>query len=147
MDSVTRFLRVTSLGIATTATLAASLLVPAQEVTDFVGVSIKCPYIPEGLEEIPTCGGKVATCVGTGGHDLILGTDHDDVIVAGPGNDVIHTDAGDDVACGGPGKCTSGSFSIYPSSVLLESLFPLTGSASHGIHRQRVAVQEARYYT
>ena len=104
MDSVMRLLKMTSLGIATTATLVASLLVPAQEVTGFVGVTIKCPYIPEGLEEIPTCGGKVATCVGTGGHDLILGTDHDDVIVAGPGNDVIHTDAGDDVACGGPGN-------------------------------------------
>jgi Ca2+-binding RTX toxin-like protein len=98
-----RLLKMTSLGIATTATFAAPLSVPAEEVTSLVGVSIKCPYIPDDLQEIPTCDGKVATCVGTSGHDLILGTDGDDVIVAGPGKDVIHTDAGDDIACGGPG--------------------------------------------
>jgi hypothetical protein len=34
---------------------------------------IKCPYIPEGLGEIPVCGGQPATCVGTEGRDLILG--------------------------------------------------------------------------
>jgi hypothetical protein len=65
---------------------------------------IKCPYIPSGLKEIPLCGGRPATCVGTIGADLILGTDEADVIVAGHGNDVVHGDADDDVICGGPGN-------------------------------------------
>ena len=65
---------------------------------------IKCPYLPAGLKEIPLCGGRPATCVGTIGADLILGTDEPDVIVAGHGNDVVHGDAGDDVICGGPGN-------------------------------------------
>jgi hypothetical protein len=64
---------------------------------------IKCPYIPEGLAEVPMCQGKVATCVGTDDNDLIIGTDKDDVIVAGDGNDVVHADAGNDLVCGGPG--------------------------------------------
>jgi hypothetical protein len=65
---------------------------------------IKCPYLPEGLTEIPSCAGEPATCVGTDGPDLILGTDEDDVIVAGGGNDVVHADAEDDIVCGGPGN-------------------------------------------
>jgi len=65
---------------------------------------IKCPYLPPGLSEIPRCGGKPATCVGTDGHDLMLGSEEADVIVAGAGNDVVHADAGDDIVCGGPGN-------------------------------------------
>ena len=65
---------------------------------------IKCPYFPAGLTEVPTCHGKKATCVGTDGHDLILGSDEADVIVAGSGNDAVHGDAGDDIICGGPGN-------------------------------------------
>jgi hypothetical protein len=65
---------------------------------------IKCPYLPADLKDVPMCGGKRATCVGTDGPDLILGTDEDDVIVAGGGNDVVHGDAGDDTICGGPGN-------------------------------------------
>ena len=65
---------------------------------------IKCPYLPPDLGEVPTCHGKEATCVGTDGHDLILGSDKDDVIVAGPGNDVVHGDAANDIICGGPGN-------------------------------------------
>ena len=65
---------------------------------------IKCPYIPEGLADIPLCDGKPATCVGTLGSDLILGSDDNDVIVAGEGNDVVHADAGDDLVCGGAGN-------------------------------------------
>jgi hypothetical protein len=64
---------------------------------------IKCPYLPAGLE-VPLCGGQRATCVGTPGADLILGSDEDDVIVAGDGNDVVHGDAEDDIICGGPGN-------------------------------------------
>ena len=65
---------------------------------------IKCPYLPEGMKDVPLCGGQRATCVGTAGADLILGTEDDDVIVAGPGNDVVHGDAADDIICGGPGN-------------------------------------------
>ena len=65
---------------------------------------IQCPYIPADLNTIPTCRGEQATCVGTRGHDVILGTDGDDVIVAGPGNDVVHGDRGNDIICGGPGN-------------------------------------------
>ena len=65
---------------------------------------IKCPYLPPDLDSIPLCGGQVATCVGTEGADLILGTDRDDVIVAGGGNDVVHGDAENDIVCGGPGN-------------------------------------------
>ena len=64
---------------------------------------IKCPYLPPDLVDIPICGGQQATCVGTEGHDLILGSEHNDVIVAGAGNDVVHSDALDDIVCGGPG--------------------------------------------
>lgn len=65
---------------------------------------IKCPFLPPDMKEIPQCAGKPATCVGTSGPDLILGSDKDDVIVAGGGNDVVHGDAGDDIICGGPGN-------------------------------------------
>ena len=65
---------------------------------------IKCPYIPPGLKTIPLCGGKKATCVGTPGHDLILGTDKDDVIMSMGGDDVVHGDAKDDIICGGMGN-------------------------------------------
>jgi hypothetical protein len=65
---------------------------------------IKCPFLPPDLSKVPLCHGEKATCVGTDGHDLILGSDKNDVIVAGPGNDVVHGDAGDDILCGGPGN-------------------------------------------
>ena len=65
---------------------------------------IKCPYLPADLEEVLMCGGQPATCVGTDGADLILGSEENDVIVAGSGNDVVHGDAKDDIICGGPGN-------------------------------------------
>lgn len=65
---------------------------------------IKCPYLPAGLQEIPTCQDKQATCLGTPGRDLILGSEADDVIVAGSGDDVVHGDVGDDIICGGEGN-------------------------------------------
>ena len=65
---------------------------------------IKCPFLPEDLVVVPDCGGQLATCVGTDGHDLIIGSDKNDVIVALHGNDVVHGDAGDDTLCGGPGN-------------------------------------------
>lgn len=65
---------------------------------------IKCPFLPDGLVDPPLCGGSPATCVGTAGADLILGTDKNDVIAAGDGNDVVHGDAADDTICGGAGN-------------------------------------------
>ena len=67
---------------------------------------IKCPFLPPNLDPaaIPLCDGIFPTCVGTEGHDLILGSDKSDVIVGLGGNDVIHGDAGADVICGGPGN-------------------------------------------
>jgi hypothetical protein len=65
---------------------------------------IKCPYLPADQQEVPTCHGKRATCVGTPGRDLILGSDADDVIVAGDGDDVVHGDLGHDIICGGEGN-------------------------------------------
>jgi len=65
---------------------------------------IKCPFLPEGMKEIPKCGGKPVTCMGTKGHDLILGSEDDDVIFAATGNDSVHGDAGSDIICGGPGN-------------------------------------------
>jgi len=65
---------------------------------------IKCPHLPADLKEIPTCHDKQATCVGTPGNDLILGSEVDDVIVSLNGNDVVHGDAGHDIICGGEGN-------------------------------------------
>jgi hypothetical protein len=64
---------------------------------------IKCPFIPAGVTP-PTCNGLPATCVGTDGDDLILGSEVTDVIVALAGNDVVHGDVGTDTICGGPGN-------------------------------------------
>jgi hypothetical protein len=68
-----------------------------------LGVVIQCPYLPPGLDPVPTCQGRRASCVGTEGDDLLWGTEDDEVIVAGAGDDVIHGDEGDDVICAGPG--------------------------------------------
>ncbi|MBT8438981.1 MAG: hypothetical protein HKP55_10755 [Gammaproteobacteria bacterium] len=65
---------------------------------------IKCPYLPAGMKQVPLCGGRPATCIGTPQADLILGSEKNDVIVAGGGNDVVHGDAGDDTVCGGAGN-------------------------------------------
>lgn len=64
---------------------------------------IKCPYLPAGVT-LPTCNGLQATCAGTDGDDLILGSEGPDVIVALAGNDVVHGDMGPDTICGGPGN-------------------------------------------
>ena len=64
---------------------------------------IKCPYIPKDIEQVPECGGKKATCLGTAGNDLVLGHEGQDVVAALAGNDVVHGDAGNDIVCGGAG--------------------------------------------
>jgi subtilisin-like proprotein convertase family protein len=51
----------------------------------------------------PTCAGRKATIVGTGGADLLAGTAGPDVIVGGGGQDSITGGGGTDVICGGAG--------------------------------------------
>ncbi|WP_432561266.1 ExeM/NucH family extracellular endonuclease [Kineococcus sp. SYSU DK003] len=51
----------------------------------------------------PTCQGLEATIVGTGGDDVLRGTNGADVIVGLGGDDVITGGNGDDVVCGGDG--------------------------------------------
>jgi hypothetical protein len=82
-----------------------------------MGYVIQCPYIPPGLDPIPTCQGRRATCVGTEGDDVIWGTEDDDVIMGLGGNDAIQADADDDIVCAGPGNDTvhgaMGNDSLY----------------------------------
>ena len=96
----------TSVALAAMSATAAGPEVTKEAFPDYTAAHtvIKCPYLPPGLSEVPLCHGKKATCVGTTGHDLILGSEENDVIVAGPGNDVVHGDAADDILCGGPGN-------------------------------------------
>lgn len=79
---------------------AMAMDVPSQTPMGFV---IQCPYIPAGLDPVPTCQGRPATCVGTEGDDVLWGTEDDDVILGRAGDDVVQADDGDDIVCGGPG--------------------------------------------
>ena len=83
--------------------MAAVLLDALGAAVALTGLRIICPYVPDTLTAVPLCNGKAATCVGTGGHDVIWGSDVSDVIHAGNGHDVIQADDGDDTVCGGPG--------------------------------------------
>ena len=98
-------LGIISLSVSSTL-LAAGPGAPKDKFPDYhpAHTVIKCPYLPDGLKDIPLCAGVPATCIGTDDADLILGTDEPDVIVAGAGNDVVHGDADDDVICGGSGN-------------------------------------------
>jgi hypothetical protein len=91
-----------------------SIPLPAHAKMGFV---IQCPYLPPGLDPVPTCQGRPATCVGTDGDDVIWGTEDEDVIMGLDGNDAIQADAEDDIVCGGPGNDTlhgaTGSDSLY----------------------------------
>jgi hypothetical protein len=68
------------------------------------GFVIQCPYIPPGLDPIPSCQGRPATCVGTEGDDVLWGTEDDEVIMTLGGDDVVQADDGDDIVCLGPGN-------------------------------------------
>jgi Ca2+-binding RTX toxin-like protein len=105
-SSCLRHLAAIALAGASIVASAAGLEISVERFPDYkpAHTVIKCPYLPADLHEVPTCHGKQATCVGTSGPDLILGTEVDDVIVAGDGDDVVHGDAGDDIICGGEGK-------------------------------------------
>jgi uncharacterized repeat protein (TIGR01451 family) len=52
----------------------------------------------------PTCGGQVATRVGTSGAEVLTGTAGRDVILARAGNDRIFTFGGRDLICAGSGS-------------------------------------------
>ena len=51
-----------------------------------------------------TCGGRLATIVGTGRADRLVGTARADVIAGLGGNDVVRARGGNDVVCGGAGN-------------------------------------------
>jgi len=53
---------------------------------------------------LPTCGGRVATLVGSAAADVLRGTSRPDVIVALGGNDVVTGHGGGDLVCAGGGN-------------------------------------------
>jgi uncharacterized repeat protein (TIGR01451 family) len=55
----------------------------------------------------PTCAGRAATIVGTGGSDTLIGKPGRDVIVARGGGDLIKGRGGNDVVCSGSGRDTA----------------------------------------
>jgi Ca2+-binding RTX toxin-like protein len=57
----------------------------------------------EGAQAAPTCFGRRADIVGTGGRDRIRGTPRNDVIVALGGRDVVLGGGGRDLICAGSG--------------------------------------------
>jgi RTX calcium-binding nonapeptide repeat (4 copies) len=61
---------------------------------------------PQPAAPAPTCKGKPATIVGTGGNDVRTGTSDKDVMVGLGGNDKLSGLAGNDLICGGAGKDT-----------------------------------------
>ena len=68
------------------------------------GFVIQCPYIPPGLDPIPTCKGRPATCVGTEGDDVLWGTEDDGVIMTLRGDDVVQADDGGRYRLSGAGR-------------------------------------------
>lgn len=60
--------------------------------------------LPSQGAAAPTCGGRVATIVGTAGPDRLHGTSGPDVIVGRAGHDEIEGRGGNDVICGNRGN-------------------------------------------
>jgi hypothetical protein len=57
-----------------------------------------------GQQELPTCGGKEVTIIGTDAGDKIVATEESDVIVARAGDDKVLGGGADDTVCGGGGE-------------------------------------------
>ncbi len=85
--------------------LAAAVLVAALSLAlfGFSSSSVLTTDIGHLTDLELTCGGAVATIVGTEGDDLIIGTDNDDVIKAFGGDDTIFGLDGNDIICSGSG--------------------------------------------
>jgi RTX calcium-binding nonapeptide repeat (4 copies) len=64
----------------------------------------RCPAPGAAAAPPPTCKGKPATIVGTGGNDVRTGSQGPDVIVSLGGNDTLSGLADKDLICGGAGK-------------------------------------------
>ena len=60
--------------------------------------------VPAAADTGPTCAGRRATIVGTGGNDRLIGTAGSDVIVGFGGEDIINGQGGDDFICGNGGR-------------------------------------------
>lgn len=66
-------------------------------------VAAVAPGLVPEAQGASRCDGKKATIVRGAGDQMIQGTAHKDVIVAGKGNDTIVALGGNDVVCGGTG--------------------------------------------
>lgn len=73
---------------------------------DWTGLCGTDPAVPDGKQELPTCGGRPITVIGTDVRDVIVATDDRDVIAAREGDDKILSGGKNDIACGGGGKDT-----------------------------------------
>ena len=62
--------------------------------------------LPAAADTGPTCAGRRATIVGTGGNDSLTGTAGNDVIVGFGGHDYIYGLSGSDYICGNGGEDT-----------------------------------------
>jgi Tol biopolymer transport system component len=57
-----------------------------------------------GGGQLPTCGGRTATIVGSASNDTMFGFAGNDVIVSLGGNDTIRSGGGNDIVCSGSGR-------------------------------------------
>jgi uncharacterized repeat protein (TIGR01451 family) len=62
--------------------------------------AVETTTVVDEYAEVPSCGGKRPTIVGTAGDDELVGTEKRDVIVGLSGNDSIEGIGGKDVLCG-----------------------------------------------
>ena len=67
-------------------------------------VPLSSSGVASAAPPVPTCGGEVATIIGTSGPDELIGTPGPDVIVGLDGDDFILGLGGDDLLCGGSGN-------------------------------------------
>ena len=67
-------------------------------------VPLSSSGVASAAPPVPTCGGQVATIIGTSGPDELIGTPGPDVIVGLDGDDFILGLGGNDLLCGGSGN-------------------------------------------
>jgi hypothetical protein len=90
------------------ATIIGALLVSAVWLVLPSTLPITLPPLPTAAfattNDGVTCGGQLATIVGTSRADTLIGTQGDDVIAALAGNDNVQGLGGNDLICGGSGN-------------------------------------------
>jgi len=75
----------------------------ARRIACAAGATLLVGAFAPHAEAKPSCQGKKATIVGTGGDDVLEGRGGRDVIVAGAGNDQVFAGEGEDLVCAGDG--------------------------------------------